>query len=66
MEIFLMRKNKVNGYIKLFFIALAVAGIIWNTAILHNDVGHLKKAVQEMKEEIKDDIKELRRLIIEK
>ena len=44
-----MAKNKFNGYIKLFFIGLAVAGIIWNAAILHNDVKHIKADIQEIK-----------------
>lgn len=48
-----MRK-KLNGYIKWFFVILAVtsaaAGIIWNAATLHNDVKHLKEDVREIKQ----------------
>jgi len=46
-------KNKLNGYIKIFFIALAIAGIIWNAATLHNDVKHLKNDMKEVKAELK-------------
>jgi len=42
-----MKKN--NEYIKLFFIGLAIAGIIWNAAVLHNDVKHIKADIQEIK-----------------
>jgi len=42
-----MRKE-VNGYIKLFFIGLAIAGIIWNAAILHNEVKHLNTQIKEL------------------
>ena len=44
-----MKNNNLNGYIKLFFIGLALAGIIWNAAILHNDVKHIKADIQEIK-----------------
>lgn len=44
-----MAKNKLNGWVKLFFIALAIAGIIWNAAVLHNDVKHIKADIQEIK-----------------
>lgn len=42
-------KKEINGYIKLFFIGLALAGIIWNAAVLHNDVKHIKADIQEIK-----------------
>ncbi len=42
-------KNKLNGYVKIFFIGLALAGIIWNAAILHNDVKHIKADIKEIK-----------------
>ena len=32
------------------FVILALAGIIWNAATLHNDVKHLKADVKEIKE----------------
>jgi len=45
--------KKLNGYIKWFFVILAItsaaAGIIWNAATLHNDVKHLKEDVREIK-----------------
>lgn len=47
-----MRK-KINGYIKLFFVGLAVAGIIWNAAILHNEVKHLKNDLKQLQVDIK-------------
>lgn len=44
-----MAKNKLNGWIKMFFAALAIAGIIWNAAVLHNDVKHIKADIEEIK-----------------
>ena len=44
-----MAKKQLNGYTKLFFCGLAIAGIIWNAAVLHNDVKHLQKDVAEIK-----------------
>ena len=41
--------KKLNGYIKWIGVALAIAGIIWNAATLHNDVKHLKEDVREIK-----------------
>lgn len=41
-----------NGYIKLFFIVLAIAGIIWNAAVLHNEVSHMKDDIREIKTEV--------------
>lgn len=46
--------KKVNGYIKTFFVGLAIAGIIWNAAVLHNDVKHFKVDIQEIKESIEN------------
>lgn len=46
--------NKVNGYIKWAGTAIAIGAIIFNTAILWNDVKHLKKDIQEIKQEIKE------------
>lgn len=43
------KKDKLNGYVKFFFIGLALAGIIWNAAVLHNDVKHIKADIQEIK-----------------
>lgn len=44
-----MAKIKLNGWVKLFFLSLALAGIIWNAAVLHNDVKHIKADIQEIK-----------------
>ena len=44
-----MKNNTLNRYIKLFFIGLALAGIIWNAATLHNDVKHIKADIREIK-----------------
>lgn len=56
--------NKRNGkdYAKWIISIVAVAGIIWNAAILHNDVVHLKGTLAEIKDEnkqIRGDIKDL-------
>lgn len=48
-----MKNKKLSEYIKLFFIGLAVAGVLWNAAILHNDVWHLQKSLDEVKEQVK-------------
>lgn len=45
-----MAKNKTNGYLKYFFIGLALAGIIWNAAVLHNDVKHIKADIRDIKD----------------
>ena len=47
-------KDKLNGYVKLFIIGMALAGIIWNAAVLHNDVKHIKADIQEIKAILKD------------
>lgn len=36
-------------WIKIFFAVLALAGIIWNAAVLHNDVKHIKADIVEIK-----------------
>ncbi len=46
--------KKTNGYIKKVGVGLAIAGIIWNAAILHNDVKHINKDIQEIKVDIQD------------
>lgn len=48
------RVNKLNGWVKIFFAALALAGIIWNAAILHNDVKHIKADIVEIKTLIRE------------
>ena len=49
-----MAKDRLNGWIKIFFIALAVAGIIWNAAVLHNDTAHIERDITEIKRDIRD------------
>lgn len=44
-----MAKNRLNGYARWIIVALAVAGIIWNAAVLHNDVKHIKADIKEIK-----------------
>lgn len=44
--------KKINGYAKMIMVAIAIAGIIWNAATLHNDVKHLKNDMQELKKDI--------------
>lgn len=46
--------KRLNGLAKWIIICIAVAGIIFNTAILHNDVKHLKGDIAEIKEEVKE------------
>lgn len=46
--------KKMNGIARWIIVAIAVSGIIFNTAILYNDVKHLNKQVQEIKQEIRD------------
>lgn len=36
------------------FVGLAVSGIIWNAATLHNDVRHIKKDIEEIKKAIQE------------
>lgn len=49
-----MNKQKLNGFARWVIVALAVGSVIFNTAVLYNDVKHLKNAVQEIKQEIRD------------
>lgn len=48
-----MAKNRLNGYAKTIIVGIAVAGIIWNAAVLHNEVKHLKDDMSEIKQSIK-------------
>lgn len=55
-----MSKHNGKDYAKWILCIIAVAGIVWNAATLHNDVKHLKNALIEIKQDnkqIKDDIK---------
>jgi len=54
--------KKLNGYIKWFFVALAILGILWNAITLQNDVLHLKEDITE----IKADVKEINRYLLER
>ena len=45
--------KKINGYIKLILAAIAVGTLVFDTAILWNDVKHLKADVVEVKESVK-------------
>lgn len=49
-----MKNSKINGLARWIIVALALGGILFNTAILYNDVKHLKKQMQEVKQEIRD------------
>ena len=49
-----MKNNRVNSLAKWVIVVLALGGILFNTAILYNDVKHLKKQMQEVKQEIRD------------
>jgi len=42
-----------NGRARWFIVALAVAGLIFNSGVLYNDVKHLKEDLAEVKQEIK-------------
>lgn len=45
--------KKLNGLAKWIIVAIAVVGIVFNTAILYNDVKHLKDDMTEIKLDIK-------------
>ena len=45
--------KKLNGYIKLILAAITVGTLVFNTAILWNDVKHLKADVVEVKQSVK-------------
>ena len=47
-----MVKNK-NGYARWIITIIAIGGIIWNAATLHNDVKHLKDDMQELRQDMK-------------
>jgi len=55
--------KKANGYIRWFFVALAVAGLIWNAAALHykvsqtnaileNDIQHISKSIDKIEQRL--------------
>lgn len=55
--------KKTNGYIKWVFVGLAIAGIIWNAATLHNDVKHLQNEIKQLKADMKAEFVEVKELI---
>ena len=46
--------KKPNDIAKWIVIALAVGAVIYNTAVIHNEVKHNTKAIQEIRQDIKD------------
>jgi hypothetical protein len=44
--------KKINGYIKWIGTALAIAAIIWNAAVLHNDVKHIVKDLTKIEQRL--------------
>lgn len=46
-------KKERNDTAKWIIVAIAIATIIFNSAILYNDVKHLKRAVTEIKMDVK-------------
>lgn len=58
-----MSKHNGKDYAKWILCAIAIAGIVWNAATLHNDVKHLKHTYAEIKQDnkqTKDNIEEIR------
>lgn len=49
-----MGSSKAKGYAQWIFVVIAIAGIVWNAATLHNDVKHLKGDLAEVKEGLKE------------
>jgi hypothetical protein len=45
--------KKLNGLAKYLPWAIVAAGILWNSAILHNDVAHLKADLAEIRADVK-------------
>lgn len=43
------KNNRLNGLAKWIIVAIAVGGLIFNTAVIYNDVKHLKEDVKEIK-----------------
>lgn len=46
--------KKPNDIAKWIIVAFAVAAAIYNTAVIHNEVKHNTKAIQEIRQDIKD------------
>lgn len=46
--------KRMNGLARWIIVAIAVGGLIFNSAILYNDVKHLKGDIAEIKQEIKE------------
>lgn len=45
---------KNNSLIKWFIIALAIAGFVFNSGVLYNDVKHLKGQIAEIKQQVQN------------
>ena len=64
-----MAKGKLNGYLKLIGIIITVAvlvgTVIWNTAILHNDVSHITADISQIKDSIKEEFADIKEEIME-
>ena len=65
-----MKNNKLAKWI---IVALAVGGIIFNTAVLYNDVKHNQKYAEESRrieerhyEELKEQVRDLRNYLMDK
>jgi len=57
-----MKKHNGKDYVRWVLCAIAIASIVWNAATLHNDVGHLKSILAEIKQDnkqIKNDIEKI-------
>lgn len=46
--------QKLNGMAKWIIVGLAIAGLIFNSGILYNDVKRLSTEVADIKQDIKD------------
>ena len=61
-----MKKEKFNDVSKWVVIGFAIAGLIFNSGILYNDVKHLKADMTEIKQEMKEMKKTLEQLKLER
>ena len=46
--------KKLNDVAKWAVVALAIGAVIYNTAVIHNEVKHNTEAIQELRQDIKD------------
>jgi len=47
-------KSTLNGNAKWIIVAISIAGLVFNSGVLYNDVAHLTDSVKEMRGEIRD------------